>query len=82
MWSMDELYMRKSWWRMGERVGYSVRMWRRVQLPMVARLLGFSRKRLRSTSMWLVSSSEGLICIDLKEEAWIAWLVDLRHRCG
>ena len=68
--------MKKSWWRMGERAGYSVR------LPMVARLLGFSRERLRSTSVWLVSSSKGLICIDLKEEAWIAWLVDLRHRCG
>ena len=65
---------------MGERAGYSIRTWRHVQLPMVARLLRFSRKRLRSTSMWLVSSSEGLICIDLKEEAWIDWLVDLRHR--
>ena len=82
MWLMDELHMRKSWWRMGERAGYSVHTWRRVRLPMVARLLGFSRERLRSISVWLVSSSEGLICIDLKEEAWIDWLVDLRHRCG
>ena len=42
---------------------------------------GFSRERLRSTFVWLVLSSKGLICTDLKEEAQIAWLVDLRHGC-
>ena len=66
---MDELHMRKSWRCMGERVGDSVYMWRRMRLPMVAKLLGFSRERPSSTSVWLVSLGEGLICIDLKEEA-------------
>ena len=66
---MDELHMRKSWRCMGERVGDSVYMWRRMRLPRVAKLLGFSRERLSSTSVWLVSLGEGLICIDLKEEA-------------
>ena len=31
--------------------------------------------------VWLVSSVEGSICTNLKEEALIAKLVDLRHRC-
>ena len=53
---------------MGERVGDFVYMWRRMRLPMVAKLLSFSCERLSSTSMWLVSLGEGLICIDLKEE--------------
>ena len=66
---MDELHMRKSWRCMGERVGDSVYMWRRMRLPRVAKLLGFSRERPSSTSVWLVSLGEGLICIDLKEEA-------------
>ena len=64
---------RKSW-------GF-VYMWRRMRLSMVAKLLGFSRERSSSTSMWLVSLGEDLICIDLKEEAWIAWFMDLRHGC-
>ena len=52
-----------------------------MRLPMVAGLLGFSRERLSSTFMWLVSLGKGFICTDLKEEARIAWLVDLRHEC-
>ena len=66
---MDELHMRKSWRCMGERVGDSVYMWRRMRLPRVAKLLGFSCERPSSTFVWLVSLGEGLICIDLKEEA-------------
>ena len=35
------------------------------------RFLGFGHGRLLSTSVWFVSSSKALMCIDLKEK-WIA----------
>ena len=66
---------------MEERAGDSICMCRRMRLPMVVELLGFSCERPSSTSMWLVLLGEGLTCINLKEEAQITWLVDLRHGC-
>ena len=78
---IDKLHIRKSWQHVGERSGDFVCAWRLMKQQMVAGLLDFSPERPRSTSVWLVSSSKGLICTDLKEEAQIACLVDLRYEC-
>ena len=50
----------------GENYGSS---WRHMWRWSVTGFLGFAHGRLRSTSMWLVSSVESLICKDLKGEA-------------
>lgn len=52
----------------GGATGILVNTWRRVQIPMEAGLLGFSCDMPWSTSVLLVSSSKGLMWIDLKGE--------------
>ena len=42
---------------------------------METKFLGFGCGKPWSMSMVLISSSEALICTDLKREAWIAWTV-------
>ena len=56
-------------------------LWRCVKHPLEAICLGFGRWGPWTMYVWLVSSVEGSICTNLKEEALIAKLVDLRHRC-
>ena len=50
-------------------VGACVRAKRHVRLPIRIGFLGFGHGRPFSTFVWLVSSSEVLICINLKGEA-------------
>ena len=56
-------------------------LWMCVKHPLEAIFLGFGRWGPWTMCVWLVSSVEDSICTDLKEEALIAKLVDLRHGC-
>ena len=55
-------------------------LWRCVKHPLEAICLGFGCWGPWTMYVWLVSSVEGSFCTNLKEEALIAKLVDLRHR--